>query len=101
MEEAARRYDLGHVSAAGSDEDGVQRLTGGHEEPVALGPAEAEVGADLREKDHADAVSLGREDVNAIVARTTIGRGPDVSVDVDTHAVGAPGFAVQLHVGEL
>jgi len=30
--------------------DGVQRLAAGHEEPIALGPAEADVAADLRQR---------------------------------------------------
>src|SRR5262249_44641801 len=34
--------------------DGVERLAGGHEQPIALGAAEADIAANLRQEDQAD-----------------------------------------------
>src|ERR1035437_5772652 len=57
---------LRDVCAARPDIHRVQRLAGRHVQPVALGTAEAEVGADLRQQDHADAFPLRRKHVYAI-----------------------------------
>ena len=71
------------------DIDGVERLARGHEQPVALAAAEADVGADLRQPDLADARAVGREDVHAVVTvADPAGRRPDVAVLVDADAVG-------------
>ena len=78
------------------DVDGVERLAGGHEQPVALGPAEAEVGADLRQQDQADARAVRAEDVHAVVAvADPAGADPDVAVDVGADAVGQAGAFAQ------
>ena len=59
---------LGNMCALRLDVDGVQRLAGGHEQAVAFGAAEADVAADLRQQDLADARAVGGEDVDAVVA---------------------------------
>src|ERR1017187_1049983 len=100
MHKAEPYATLRDVGAAGSDEDGVEGLAGRHIEPVALGTAEAEVGADLRQQDHADAMALGRKDVYAIVARAAAGSRPDVAVDIGSNSVHPAGPVVELHVGE-
>src|ERR1035438_6898345 len=91
---------LRYVGAAGTHEHGVQRLAGRHVEAVALGTAEAEVGADLGQQDHADALALRRKDVYAIVACAAAGSRPDVAVDIGADSVRSTGPVVELHVGE-
>src|SRR5260370_22223622 len=41
------------VGALGLHIDGIERLAGAHEQAVALGPAQADLGAPLRQQDHA------------------------------------------------
>ena len=69
----ARRLDI----------DRVQRLARGHEQPVAPRAAEADVGAGLRQANHADALAVGRDDLNAGPRAR-----PDVAVGVAANAVG-------------
>ena len=47
------------VGAASAHIDGVQKLTGGHEEAVAFDAAETTVSADLGQKDHAVSLTRG------------------------------------------
>ena len=56
--------------------DGIERLAGAHKEAVALGAAEADVGADLRQQDHADALAFGGENMDAVVAGARPSRQP-------------------------
>src|SRR5258708_24566694 len=58
------------VRASGFHVDRVERLGGGHEQAIALRPAKADVGADLGQQDHADALALRIEDVHAVVSRS-------------------------------
>src|ERR1039458_1111741 len=92
---------LRDVRAARPHEHRVQRLAGGHVQPVPLGAAEAEVGADLRQQDHADALALRREDVYPVVARAAVGARPDIAVHVGADPVRAARLAAELHVREL
>ena len=90
-----RRFRLasGDVRTLRFDVDGVQRLAAGHEQAVALGAAEADVAADLRQQDLADARAVRGEDVDAVVAvADPAGAGPDVAVDVGADAVGEAGL---------
>src|SRR3546814_7118004 len=50
--------------------DRIEALAGRHEQPVALGPAEAEVGADLRQPDLRDARAVGCEHVDPVISVT-------------------------------
>src|SRR5260370_1344941 len=77
----------------------VQRLGGGHEQPVALRPPKANVGANLRQQDHADALAFGIEDVNAVISRShPAGADPDVAIGVGPDAVREPrALSGQLH----
>ena len=71
---------------------GIERLAGGHEQAVALGPAEADVGADLGKQDQADADAVGGKDVHAVIAGADpAGGGVEVALDVDADAVGEAG----------
>ena len=90
------------MRALGLHVDRVKRLAAGHEQAVALGAAEADVGADFRQHDLADAVAVRREDMDAVVAvADPAGAGPDIAVDVAADAVGEAGAdAVERHVGE-
>src|SRR5262249_59477559 len=94
------------MGAAGLEINGVEGLAGGHEETVALGTAEADVGADLGEEDLPDADAVGGEDVDAVVTRSDpAGAGIEVARDVAADAIGkaaeiAAGHG-QLHGGEL
>src|SRR5439155_25719491 len=58
---------LRNVRALRLDIDRVDRLARGHEEAVALLPAEAEVGANFRQQNHADALAFWRKNVDAVV----------------------------------
>src|SRR6476620_11667200 len=79
--------------------DRVERLAGRHEQAISSGPAEADVGADLRQQDHPDPLTRRREDVHSVVARSNpAGARPDVAVGVGADAVRhARALAVQLH----
>jgi hypothetical protein len=55
------------MGGGGLDVDDVEGLAGGHEEAVAVRAAEADVGADFREEDLADALGFGGEDLHAVV----------------------------------
>ena len=57
-----------------SDVYRIQRLAGGHEQAVALGAAEADIGADFRQTNDADGVAVRRDDLYA-----GPGAGPDVA----------------------
>ena len=65
------------------DVDHVERLAAGHEQPVPLRAAEADVGARLRQADHADALAVRRDHLHAGPRAR-----PDVAVDVAADAVG-------------
>src|SRR5688572_26444901 len=91
----------GDVGAARFDVHGIERLAGGHEQPIALRAAEADIGADLRQADLADSVAVRRKDVDAVVAVANPARGrPDVAVLVGADAVGEADLPIQRHVGE-
>src|SRR5208337_108597 len=82
---------LSYVRALGIDVNGIKGLAGRHEQPVALASAEAEIGADFRQQDHANPFAAGSEDVHAIVSLTyPAGPRPDVPVFVGADAVGKP-----------
>src|SRR5688500_12432068 len=92
----------GDVRALGFHVDRVERLAAGHEEAVALGPTEADVAADLRQQDLADAGAVRREDVDAVVpVARPAGARPHVSIRVGADTVGQARLAVQLHRDEL
>src|SRR5437588_477289 len=94
---------LADVSSAGPYIDGVQGLAGDHEETISPRASEADIGADLRQHDHADALPGRRKNLDAIVARAAAaGAGPDVAIHVGANSVGqARRFARHLHIGEL
>src|SRR4051812_44709121 len=83
---------------------GIQRRAAGHEEPVPLGAAEADVAANLRQLDLADAFSVGGKNMNPVVAvADPAGAGPDVSFDIRPDPVREASLveAIELHGGEL
>src|SRR6516162_5552562 len=70
---------------------GVERLAGGHEETVAFGAAEADISADFREQNLADACAVRRKDMHAVVSLADpAGADPDISINVGANAVGEP-----------
>src|SRR6266851_2432794 len=79
------RSAAGH--ALGIDEDRVERLARGEEEPVALGPAEAEVGAALGQQDAADELGVGIVDRDAVEPLAPAPAAPEVAVGVAAQAV--------------
>src|SRR5262249_25157912 len=87
----------------GVDVHRVQGLTGGHEQAVPLGPAEADVAADLREPDAPDQLAPRGPDGDAAVADGAPGvaRAPHVALDVTAGAVRAALHPVDHEVGEL
>src|SRR5262245_65455451 len=70
---ASSRNGLAGGRALGLGVDGVERLAGGHEKSVALGPAEADVAADLGKPDAADELSLLVPHGDAAVAEGAAG----------------------------
>src|SRR5947207_8538993 len=60
--------------------EGVDRLSRGHEEPVAQDAAEAEVGARLGQENARKLVAVWREHVDAVEAFAALGGGPHVAV---------------------
>src|SRR5258706_7793639 len=92
---------LGDVGALGLDVHGIQGLARGHEQAVPLGTAEADVRADLRQADLADALAIRSEDVHAVVSLAgPAGPRPDVSVHVGADAVRRARLAGELHRAE-
>src|SRR5262249_12238455 len=76
------------------DVHGIKRRAAGHEETIPFGAAEADVAANLRQFDLADADAFGRlEDVEGVGAvADPAGARPDVAVHVAADAVGEAGF---------
>ena len=73
----------------------VDRLARGHEQAVALQPAEAEIGAALGQRDTADHHAVGRVDHDAVefgIAHAPAA--PQIAVDIAAHAVGRAGAGV-------
>src|SRR5215813_3963638 len=81
----------------------VERLAGGHEEPVALDPAEAEVGAALREQDASNDLARRIEDRHTVQRVAAAPPAPEVAVDVAAHTVrnAVAGVDEKPVVGEL
>ena len=78
-----------HLRPLGFDIERIDRLAGGHEQPIALHPAEADIGAFLRQQDLANAVAIGGKDLYTVKSVTsTACSGPDVAVDIAADAVG-------------
>src|SRR5579859_4111973 len=59
---------LCNVRSLGLHIHGIDRLARRHKQPVPLRSAEAEVGANLRQQDLADPLTVRREDVHAVIA---------------------------------
>src|SRR5207249_9108421 len=75
--------------ALGVDVERVQRRARGHEQAVAIRPAEAEVGAALGQVDAGDQLAVGIEDVDAVQPLLPHApAAPEVAVDVAAEAVG-------------
>src|SRR5471032_2791386 len=69
--------------------EGVERVTGRHEQAVAVTAAEADVGAALGQVDMADRLALGTEDTNAVeFVAAHSPAAPQIAVDIDAEAVG-------------
>src|SRR5439155_17000429 len=70
------------------DVERIDRVARRHEQPIAFGPAEADVGATLRQLDVPDRVALRIEDADAIEFGTAHApAAPQVAVHVDTETV--------------
>src|SRR5882724_1461091 len=100
-----RRRRLRRRGALRRDVEGVQGLAPAHEQAVALGTAEADVGADLGKPDAADELALRRPDGHAAVAEpapagVAVAGDPHVALDVAARAVGAALDAVDHEIAE-
>src|SRR5438094_376062 len=60
----------------------IERLARGHKQAIALSAAEANVGAGLGQANHPDALTIGRDDLNAGTRA-----GPNIAVDVAANSV--------------
>src|SRR5690349_11440934 len=66
----------------------VDRMAGRHEQAVALGPAEADIGGALGQADVADRLTFRVEDAHTIeLRRAHAPAAPEIAVHVDTEAV--------------
>src|SRR3954454_13346137 len=74
--------------AFGVDVDRVERLARRHEQPVPLDPAEAEVGAALRQRDAADHFAVRGKHDDAVEPGPGTPAAPQIAVHVATEAVG-------------
>ena len=63
---------LADMGALNTDVHRIQRLASRHVQPISLGATEAQVGADFRQQDHANALAAGREDLNAVITGSAI-----------------------------
>src|SRR5262249_58208841 len=67
----------------------VERMARGHEQPVAIAPAEADVGAAFRQIDVTDRLAGGIEHPHAVeLGRAHAPAAPQIAVDIDPQAVG-------------
>src|SRR5690606_31036059 len=83
------------------DVDGVERLAGRHEQSIAFAAPEADVRADLRQSDLADACAVGRKDVHAIVTiADPTGARPHIAILIAPDAVGETSLPVPFHADE-
>src|SRR5215831_10155005 len=78
--------------------EGVDRFAVRDEQPVALGPAEAQVGAALGQEDAPDELALGVPDRHAVVSLAAAPAAPEVTLGVDAETVGNAGPAVDEHL---
>src|SRR6185503_1910230 len=80
---------LADVRTAGFNEYGIEGLAATHEKTIALAATKADVGANFRKANLADAVATRREDVHSVV---TVAHpacaGPDVAVLIAANPVG-------------
>ena len=82
--------------------DRIKRLAGGHEESIPLGATEADIATDLGQENLTDPISIGREDVDPIVALAhPAGAGPDVAVDIRPNAIRETRLSPEFHRGVL
>src|SRR6185295_107022 len=75
------------LRALAVDVDRVDRMARGHEQPVALDPAEADVGGALGQRDEADRLAGRVEHLHAVQRRAHAPAAPQIAVDVDAEAV--------------
>src|ERR1700716_1125720 len=80
----------------------VERLARGHEQPVALGAAEADVAAHLGQADPADQLAVRRPYRHAAITHVAAGiaRSPDIAVATAAHAIRSALHAVNHEVAE-
>src|SRR5215831_16367194 len=78
--------------------DRVDRLATRDEQAIALGPAEAQVGAALGQEYAPDELALGVPDSHAVVPFAAAPAAPEVALGVDAEAVGNAGPAVDEHL---
>src|SRR5262245_20202553 len=79
----------------------IEGLARRHEQAIALGPTEAEIGADLRQADLADTGAVGRKNMYAVIAVAHPSHaGPDVAVLVAADTIGEARLAVERHFGK-
>src|SRR4051794_9914675 len=71
------------------DVQGVERLAGGHEEPVPLGPAEADIGASFGEPNPSEQLAVGIPHGDAAIADIVacVAAAPEISVYVHANAI--------------
>src|ERR1700730_14779183 len=79
-----RRPEVNPGSPLRVDVERVERLAGGHEQPVAFRTTKAHIGGDLRQMDAADQLGLRVPHRHSIVPDGTAGvaRAPQIAVDV-------------------
>src|SRR6266699_3225213 len=95
---ARRNGDSAAWRALGVDVERIERPARGHEQAVALGPAEAKIGAAFRQADAADQLALGREHNDAVELRESHApAAPQIAVDVAPSTVRPNMYGVDEH----
>src|ERR1700737_4332283 len=79
------------------DVERIDRLARRHEESVALGPAETDVGAALGQEDTADQHAVGGEDSDPVLTLAAGKPGPDIALCVAANAVGVARHRIEEH----
>ena len=84
--------------------DGIHALACGHEEAIALATSKADIGADFREVDLADSITIRCKDMDTVIACTNPScTGPDVTVEIGAYAIGISRVveSIEFHGGEF
>src|SRR5205807_469073 len=82
-----KAYSSSRSSALSGDLEHIEGLARSHEQAVALGAAETQIGTNLGQSNAADQLGRGVEHEHTGVAEWRIGAAPQIARDIGAHAV--------------